>query len=188
VGVDEDIAALNLLQKLMKGVQVVAGDQDAVAPDCASLNLNRRGLAEGFDVRLLEQLHRLDVHLAGLDCEPQELLWVEVDVCESREEAPLYECVNLWIGVAQLPGMVQVGADALDGEEQVVLQSRDGRLLSAYSPHCAAGAPCRLGALVTEHVRFSVSSHFSRLTSKFSELRLWAAIHLVQSTGLPPCV
>ena len=141
-------------------MQVVAGDQNAVALDGAGLHLRGRGLAEGLDVRLLEQLHGLDVHLPRLDRQVQKLLGIEVDIGESGEEAPLNEGVHLRVGVAQFPRMVKVGADAFDGEEQVVLQTCHDRFLSTDSFDGAACAPGSLGALVAEHIRFLNCSHF----------------------------
>ena len=119
---------------------------------------------------LLEQLHGLDVHLARLDGQVQKLLGVEVDIGESGEEAPLDEGIHLRIGVAQLPGMVEVGADAFDGEEQVILQTGHGRFLSTDSFDCAACAPGGLGALVAEHIRFLNCSHFYILHFDYFDL------------------
>ena len=141
-------------------MQVVACDQDAVALDGAGLHLRRRRLAEGLDVRLLEQLHGLDVHLPRLDGQVQELLGIEVDIGQSGEEAPLDEGIYLGVGVAQFPCVVKVGADAFDGEEQVVLQTCHDRFLSTDSFDGAACASGGLGALVAEHIRFFNCSHF----------------------------
>jgi len=159
MGVDEYIRALHLLQELMKSVHVVAGYQDAVALDCASSHLGRRRLAEGIDMGLLEQLHGLDIHLTSFYRQVQELLGVEVHIGECREESPLYECVHLRIGIAQLPGVVEIGAYALDGKEQVVLQPCHCSFLSTYSLDGAACAPCSLGALIAEHVQLFFCSH-----------------------------
>ena len=160
VSIDENIRALHLLEQLIKGVQIVARDQDSVALHRASPYLCGLGLPEGLDMGLLEQLHGADVHLPRLHSQIQKLRRVEVDIGERGEESPLDEGIHLGIGVAQLPGVVEVGADALDGEEQVILQPGNGRFLSADSFQGAAGAPGGLGALVAEHIGFLNGSHF----------------------------
>ncbi len=66
VGVDEHIRSLHLLQELIQGVHIMAGDQDAVALDRSRPHLGGRGLAELLDVRPLEKLHGPDIHLPCL--------------------------------------------------------------------------------------------------------------------------
>ena len=160
VGVDEDIRSLHLAEQLVESMQIVACDEDAVALYGSRPDLCWSRLAEGLYVGFLEELHGLDVHLARPHCQSQELLRVEIDIGQCGEETPLDEGIYLGIGIAQLSGVVEIGADAFDGEEQVILQTCHNRFLSTDAFQCAACAPGGLGALVAEHIRFFNSCHF----------------------------
>ena len=155
----------------MQSMQIVARDEDAVALNGSRPNPGRRRLAEGLYVGFLEELHGLDVHLARPHCQMQELLRVEVDIGQCGEESSLDKGIYLRIGITELPGMVEIGTDAFDGKEQVILQTCHNRFLSTDSFDGAARAPGGLGALVTEHIGFFNSCHF--------QLPLFIVIHLI---------
>jgi hypothetical protein len=94
-------------------------------------------------VGLLEKLHCPNVHLACLQCEPQEFLGVEVDVGECGEEGSLDEGIHLWVGITKLSGVIQVGTDAFYRKEQVILQAGYSCFFSTYTVQRAAGCPER---------------------------------------------
>ena len=58
--------ALALLEQVFQVLQIVAGDENRLALDGADIHHGRLGMAIGLRVGPIEQLHDLQVHLAGL--------------------------------------------------------------------------------------------------------------------------
>ena len=124
VGVDVDSLALGLLEQRLEVLQVVAGDQDGLALLCAEGHGGGHGVAVGARVGRIEKLHRAQVHLAALQHQSQGRLERDRPVGK-RGQRLMDERIDGRVFLAQDLGVVGVGRDALDAEEQRVLQGEN---------------------------------------------------------------
>ena len=124
VGVDVDALALGLLEQLLQVLQVVAGDQDGLALLAARADLGRHRMAvacrcwpassSSMTLRLISPHFRT---------RPTQVVDGEVRVGGGGERL-VEEGVDLVVLLAEDPGVVGVGADPLEAEEQDVLQGQ----------------------------------------------------------------
>ncbi len=80
VSVNVDSLAIGLLEQLVKIEQIMAGYYDSGARLCAARDGCRRRIAESGRVRLVEHLHNAEIHLAGLQHQPDMAVQIEVHV------------------------------------------------------------------------------------------------------------
>jgi len=76
VRVDVDPLALGLFEQFLQVFEIVPRDQDALALDRRDADLRRLGMAVGFRIGRVEQLHRLEVDLARLEGFGQQIVGV----------------------------------------------------------------------------------------------------------------
>ncbi len=116
VGVDIDAGALGLLQQFLQVLQVVAADEDAGVGAHADVDLGDLRVAVGGGVGLVQQGHGLDGHLARLQHQGDHL--VDREVPGGGGQGLHDEVVDLVLLVPQYGGMVGVGRDALQPDDQ----------------------------------------------------------------------
>ena len=144
MGVDVDAGPLGLLQQFLEGLEAVAGHQDPTTLPRSGLHLRGFRFAVRLDVSLLQELHRLDVHFAGLERKPHEITGVEVHVRQRRVDGVSHVPVYRGVRVSKLPRVEQISGHAFQAEDQVVLEPGNRGFLATYSFHRAAGPPRRL--------------------------------------------
>ncbi len=126
VRVDVDAFALRLPEHFFEVLEVVAGDDDALALDRRDADLRRLGMAVGLRIGGVQQLHRLEIDLARLERARQEFIGIgglTRQVVEHFLDGGVVRLVLL----AQDLGMVGVRGDALEPVHDQLLQTRDRR-------------------------------------------------------------
>ena len=124
VGVDVDPRALGLLEQQLQVLQVVAGDQDALPLLRAERDLGGHRVAVGAGVAGVEQLHRPQVDLAGLQRDG-DAVGDRQPLRHQRDQRVVDEAGDGVVLLAEDPGVVRVGGDALEAVEQGLLQGAD---------------------------------------------------------------
>ncbi len=124
VGVDVDALALGLLEKRLQVLQVVAGDEDGLALLCAEGNGRGDRVAVGARVGRIEKLHGPQIHLAALEHESQGRLETDCSVGQGGQGL-MDEGVDGRVFLPQDLRVIGIGGDALDPEEQRVLEGED---------------------------------------------------------------
>ena len=110
-------------RKVFQVEQVVSGDQDSRSFDRAGVDGDRGGKAEMVGVGLVQQLHDLEVHHAGLQDGVPHVLVREIDVGEGLEQRLVHERVDLLVLVSQDPAVIGIGGYALQPVDQQLLQA-----------------------------------------------------------------
>ena len=123
MGIDVDAFALGLLQKQLTVLQVMPGDDDKGAFLHGQGHGGGHGVTIGFSVGLVQQRHALEVHLAHLHDNRQQLL--HAPVLADGKQALIEEAVHFLVGIAQHHGMVCVGRHAPQTEENQRFQGTD---------------------------------------------------------------
>ncbi len=121
VGVHVNALAFALLEDFLQVQQIVAGDQDGLALFVAQGNGGGHRMAVAAGIAGVQKLHGPKIDLAALEDHGDKIGNVQVRV-RGRGQGFVNEGVNLLILLAQNPGMIGVGAHALDSKEQNVLQ------------------------------------------------------------------
>ena len=123
MGIDVDAFALGLLQKQLTVLQVMPGDDDKGAFLHGQGHGGGHGVTIGFSVGLVQQRHALEVHLAHLHDNRQQLF--HAPVLADGKQALIEEAVHFLVGIAQHHGMVCVGRHAPQTEENQRFQGTD---------------------------------------------------------------
>ncbi len=127
------------------------GHQNARPGLGAFVHRGGRRLAEPRRVTFVQELHDPQVLLSALQHELEQAFHVEVDVCHRRKERFLDERADLFIKLAQSPGVVCVRRHALQPVQERLLQRLHVRVFSADAGHDAARPVGRLFTLIAEH-------------------------------------
>ena len=124
VGVDVDALALALLQDLFQVQEIVAGDQDGLALLVPQGHLGGHRVAVAAGVARVQQLHGPEVDLAAFQHQAQQVVQAQV-LAGDGGQALVDEGIDLVVFLAQDLGVIGVGADPLDAEEQGVFEGED---------------------------------------------------------------
>ena len=139
VGVDIDAGALGLLEQFLHVLEVVAADEDAGIGPHADVDLGDLRDAVGRGVGLVQQGHRRHRRLAGLQHQGDHL--VDRQVLRRRGQRLEHEIVDLILAVTQYGGVLGVGGDALEADDQQLPQRAD--VLVGGAQDADAPWPCR---------------------------------------------
>ncbi len=122
VRIDVDPLALGLLEQFAEVLQVVAGDDDALAADGRHANLRRLGVAIDARVGRIQQFHHLEVQLAGLHRPAEQFVGGGV-LAGEKIEARVERGVDLRVFMVEDAGVIGVGGGALQSVEDQFLQA-----------------------------------------------------------------
>ena len=123
VGVDVDTLALGLLQQQLQVVEVMAGDDDERPLLHGQRNGDRGGCAIAFGVRLIKERHTLEILLADLHHNGQQL--VHAPVLAHGKQRLGQEAVHFLVGIAQHHGVMGIGRHAAHAKENQGFETAD---------------------------------------------------------------
>ncbi len=92
---------------------------------CAQGNLGGHRVAVAAGVGRIQQFHGPEVDLAALEHQAQEVVQAQVLTGRHGGQTLVDEGIDLFVFLPQDPGVVGIGADPFDAEEQGVLQGQD---------------------------------------------------------------
>ena len=106
MGVDVDAFALGLLQQQLQVVEIVACDDDERPLLHRQRDSGRRGCTVAFGVGLIQQRHALEVFLAHLHDDGQQL--IHAPVLAHSKECLGEKAVHFLVGIAQYHGVMGI--------------------------------------------------------------------------------
>ena len=124
VGVNVDALALGLLEEHLQVTQVMAGDEHALVLAMPQRHRGRHRVTVGAGVAGIEQLHGLEVDLAGLEHERHALLHGH-PLGQHGGQGLVAEGGHGRVGLAEDGGVVGIGGNALEAVEHGLLERAD---------------------------------------------------------------
>ena len=127
VGVHIDALACRLRKDGRQVLQVMAGYQDCLAPSGAEGHLGRHRMAVSAGVAGIKQFHGPEVDFAAFQHQADPFIHAEI-LAQDRSQAFLDKGIDLVVFLAENPGMVGIGRNPFQTEEENVFQGDDVRI------------------------------------------------------------
>jgi hypothetical protein len=106
VGIDVDALAFGLLEQLLEHLQVVAGNQDALAGAGAEIDLGGHRVTVVFHMTRVEQAHDGEVVLAAFHGQVDVIHQAEGIGSHGGGQGAVVESGDLVVGLAENPGVI----------------------------------------------------------------------------------
>ncbi len=134
VGIDIDPGALGLVQQFLQVLEVMAADQDAGVGPHPDIDLGDLGMAVGRRIGLVEQGHGGHRGPPGLHHQGEHL--VDRQFLRRRGQGLEHEVADLILAVTEDHGVLGIGGDPLETDDQHLLQRAHILVGGAQHPDC----------------------------------------------------